>query len=122
MACVVSISFSTPLCARKFLLQELQLRKVPLAGLSSQATIRTATNLLAFYHSNRDIFSVRSCRGYLTSLDHFGELFPLCTIDDYQMLALSEYVAAICFGHEHTNKIGMIASIVARTLACACHA
>ncbi|XP_058002813.1 uncharacterized protein LOC110659747 isoform X3 [Hevea brasiliensis] len=80
MACVVSISFSTPLCARKFLLQELQLRKVPLAGLSSQATIRTATNLLAFYHSNRDIFSVRSCRGYLTSLDHFGELFPLCTI------------------------------------------
>ncbi|OAY44067.1 uncharacterized protein LOC110620642 [Manihot esculenta] len=78
MACVVSISFSMPLCARKFSIQKLQLRGVPLAGLSSQATIRTATNLPAFCHSNRDIFSVSGSSGNLTPLFHCGEFFPFC--------------------------------------------
>ncbi|KAK9291540.1 hypothetical protein L1049_019488 [Liquidambar formosana] len=80
MASLVSISSSPPLSASETLIKEIRPRKSALGRLSSQATSRTAVELLATSCSNKGMFSVNWSRHrHLALSRHFCE--PSCHLN-----------------------------------------
>ncbi|KAB1201459.1 hypothetical protein CJ030_MR0G003694 [Morella rubra] len=58
MACLLSISFSTPLCTPRIRTQEVRPWRLSLDRLSRLAGARTVPKLLATYNANKGILSV----------------------------------------------------------------